>query len=55
MKRDIEYKVKVTASYKDYLPMQFALSVKYLPSLDGKMRFVDLGTHVFFKNADSRP
>jgi hypothetical protein len=50
------YKVKVKATYKDYLPVEFILDVQYLPNLNGKTKFVDLGTHVFFKtNPTSRP
>jgi len=50
-----EYKVKVRATYKDYLPIDFDLSVRYLPNLDGKTKFVDLGTHIFYKDTEKRP
>lgn len=49
-----EYKVKVRATYKDYLPLDFVLTVRYLPNLDGKTKFVDLGTHVFTKANNPR-
>jgi hypothetical protein len=48
------YQVKVKASYKDYLPLEFILNVKYIPSLDLKSYFVDLGTHVFYKTNAKR-
>jgi len=35
--------------------MDFDLNVKYLPNLDGKSKFVDLGTHIFFKKETTRP
>lgn len=44
--------MRVEAKYKDYHPVVFDLDVKYLPNLDGKVRFVDLGTHAFFKKWD---
>jgi hypothetical protein len=31
------------------------LNVKYLPNLDGKTKFVDLGTHIFYKANTARP
>ena len=43
------------AKYKDYNPIVFDISVKYLPGLDGKTRFFDIGSHVFFKNLYDRP
>jgi hypothetical protein len=49
------YKVKVRATYKDFLPVEFALDVQYLPNLDGKTKFIDLGTHVFYKSSSARP
>ena len=52
-----EYKVKVKATYKDFKPIIYSLYVKYNPNLDGKTKFVDLGTHIFTKNntANLRP
>jgi len=50
-----EYRVKVVASYKDFIPIEFDLLVKYLPNLDGKTKFVDLGTHVFYKDSTQKP
>lgn len=50
-----DYRVKVHAVYKDYLPIDFDLNVKYLPNLDGKTKFVDLGTHIFYKANQKRP
>ena len=44
-----EYKVKVRTTYKDYVPYEFTLDVRYLPNLDGKTKFVDLGTHILRK------
>jgi hypothetical protein len=38
------------ATLQDYEPIAFNLDVKYLPNLDGKLKFVDLGTHVFVRN-----
>lgn len=55
MANGAEYKVKVRATYKDYVPIDFNLLVKYLPNLDGKTKFVDLGTHVFYKDSTPRP
>jgi len=31
------------------------LNVRYLPNLDGKTKFVDLGTHIFVKHNQKRP
>ena len=45
----------MSATYKDYLPLSFDLNVKYLPNLDGKTKFVDLGTHIFYKANTARP
>ena len=39
----------VLATYKDFEPMNFTLKVDYLANLDGKSKFVDLGTHIFVK------
>ena len=50
-----DYHVRIHATYKDYLPLDFDLKVKYLPNLDGKTKFVDLGTHIFYKNSTNRP
>jgi hypothetical protein len=50
-----DYKVGVRATYKDFLPIDFDLTVRYLPNLDGKTKFVDLGTHVFFHSSTQRP
>jgi hypothetical protein len=50
-----DYRVKVHASYKDFIPIEFDLLVRYLPNLDGKTKFVDLGTHVFYKESTPRP
>lgn len=55
MQNGQSYQVKVKASYKDYLPLEFLLKVKYLPNLDGKTKFVDLGTHIFFKQNAQKP
>lgn len=55
MGNSADYRVKVHAVYKDYLPIDFDLNVKYLPNLDGKTKFVDLGTHIFFKANQKRP
>jgi len=49
------YKIKVKATYKDYLPIEWDLEVKYLPNLDGFTKFIDLGTHIFYRNATVRP
>lgn len=49
------YKVKVHATYHDFLPLDFDLDVKYLPNLDGKTKFVDLGTHIFYKDPKGKP
>lgn len=50
MQSKVPYKIKVHAQYKDFIPIDFELEVKYLPNLSGKTKFVDLGTHVFYKN-----
>lgn len=55
MQNGQDYKVKVKATYKDFLPIEFVLKVKYLPNLDGKIKFIDLGTHIFYKNPAKRP
>ena len=49
------YKVKIHAVYKDFQPINFELDVKYLPNLDGRTKFIDLGTHIFFRNSTQRP
>lgn len=43
------YKVKVKASYKDYVAKEYILNVQFLPSLDQKRKYLDLGTHIFYK------
>ena len=53
MTSGLEYKVKVKATYKDFQPITYSLNVKYLPNLDGKTKFIDLGTHIFYKNTTS--
>ena len=50
LKRFESYKMKVEARYKDFLPIIFELEVKYLSNLDGKIKYVDLGTHIFYKS-----
>lgn len=50
LKRFESYKMKVEARYKDFIPVIFELEVKYLSNLDGKTKFVDLGTHIFYKH-----
>lgn len=55
MANGADYRVKVHATYKDYVPIDFDLLVRYLPSLDGKTKFVDLGTHIFYKDSTPRP
>ena len=55
MKSGVDYKLKVNATYKDFIPQQFDLTVKYLPNLDGKTKFVDLGTHIFYRSKTARP
>jgi hypothetical protein len=49
------YKIKVKATYKDFLPIEWDLEVKYLPNLDGFTKFIDLGTHIFYHNSTTRP
>lgn len=44
----------VKTTYKDYLPHEFVLDVRYLPNLDGKTKFVDLGTHIMRKTTTQR-
>lgn len=39
------------AVYKDFEPINYALEVKYNSNLDGKTRFIDLGTHIFYKKS----
>ena len=55
MSNGVIYKVKIHASYKDYQTIDFELDVKYLPNLDGRTKFIDLGTHVFYRNTTVRP
>lgn len=55
MQNGQSYYVKVKASYKDYIPLEFIQKVQFLSSLDGKTKFVDLGTHVFYKAKAQRP
>lgn len=55
MQNGQSYFVKVKASYKDYIPLEFIQKVQFLSSLDGKTKFVDLGTHVFYKTKAQRP
>lgn len=55
MANGADYRIKVRAVYKDYLPIDFDLNVKYLPNLDGKTKFIDLGTHIFYKVNTTRP
>mgnify|MGYP001204070551 FL=1 len=43
------YRIQVKAVYKDFEPINYALEVKYNSNLDGKTRFLDLGTHVFYR------
>lgn len=45
------YKIQVSAKYKDFDPIRYALEVKYNSNLDGKTRFIDLGTHIFYKKS----
>lgn len=54
MRKHDTYKVLAEAKYKDFHPIKFELEVRYLPNLDGRVRFVDIGTHVFFKK-NERP
>lgn len=54
MRKHDYYKVLAVAKYKDYRPIRFELEVRYLPNLDGRVRFVDIGTHVFYKK-NERP
>jgi len=46
--------MKVKATYRDYVPLDFDLVVKYISNLEGKIKFVDLGTHVFYKNGTQK-
>ena len=50
-----DYRIKVKATYKDSMPIEWDLNVNYLPNLDGVTRFVDLGTHIFYGNSTQRP
>jgi hypothetical protein len=43
------YRVKVVATYQDYRPIAFDLNVKYMHTVNSKFKFLDLGTHVFYK------
>lgn len=44
-----EYKVNVKTTYKDYVPHEFVMDVRYIPNLDGKTKFIDIGTHILRK------
>lgn len=50
MKDFVPYKLTVEAKYKEYIPLSFQLKVNYYPNLDGKIKILDLGTHVFYKS-----
>lgn len=52
MRRHDSYKLLAEAKYKDYHPVRFEVDVRYLPNLDGSAKFVDIGTHVFYKKED---
>lgn len=39
------------AAFKDYKPIDFVLKVRYNHNLDGKTKFIDLGTHIFYKES----
>lgn len=54
MRSEVPYDLKVTATYKDFDPLVFDLKVAYTANLDGKSKFVNLGTHVFIKNNENR-
>ena len=43
------YRIQVRATYKNFDPITYALDVKYNSNLDGKTRYIDLGTHIFYK------
>ena len=45
----LPYNVMVLATYKDFDPIKFSLKVDYLANLDGRSKYVDLGTHIFIK------
>ena len=45
----------VKASYKDYVPKEFVLTVNFMSNLDGKRKYLDLGTHIFYKASAVRP
>lgn len=45
------YQIEVHATFKDFDPINYVLEVKYNSNLDGKTRFVDLGTHIFYKKS----
>jgi hypothetical protein len=47
--------MKIEARYKDFNPIIFEVGVKYMSNLDGKKKFFDIGSHVFFKNLKDRP
>jgi hypothetical protein len=50
-----DYRIKVRATYKESMPIEWDLNVNYLPNLDGVTKFIDLGTHIFYGNSTTRP
>jgi hypothetical protein len=49
-----DYRIKVRATYKDSVPLEWDLNVNYLPNLDGITKFIDLGTHIFYNTSTPR-
>jgi hypothetical protein len=47
--------MKIEAKYKEFNPIIFDVGVKYNTNLDGKKKFFEIGSHVFFKNLYDRP
>jgi hypothetical protein len=46
------YKVKVEATYRDYVPLTFDILVKFKQSFDKNSKIVELGSHVFYRNSN---
>jgi len=55
MRNGAHYRIKIKATYKDFPPIIWDQEVKYIQNLDGQVKFVDLGTHIFFKGSLDRP
>jgi hypothetical protein len=51
LKDGTPYKVHVEGTFKDFETIKFEALIDYNVNLDGKSKFVDLGSHIFTKNS----